>query len=71
MPEVFQWLQKNGNVEQTEMYRTFNCGVGMVIAVPAAQADDCIQLLKDLNEDAWQIGEIVKAEQDTEQVIFN
>ncbi len=33
-PEVFNWLQTAGNVERHEMYRTFNCGVGMIIALP-------------------------------------
>jgi phosphoribosylformylglycinamidine cyclo-ligase len=33
MPEIFQFLQDNGNIELTEMYRVFNCGVGMVLVV--------------------------------------
>jgi len=46
MPAVFKWLQQNGNVAQTEMYRTFNCGIGMIIIVSAnAQQTtlDCLQ----------------------------
>ncbi|MCR2307114.1 AIR synthase-related protein, partial [Salmonella enterica] len=38
-PEVFNWLQPAGNVERHEMYRTFNCGVGMIIALPAPEVD--------------------------------
>ena len=38
-PAVFNWLQTAGNVSQHEMYRTFNCGVGMVIALPAPEVD--------------------------------
>jgi phosphoribosylformylglycinamidine cyclo-ligase len=40
------------------MYRTFNCGVGMVIAVPAANAAQVLDLLSQLGETAWKLGEI-------------
>lgn len=55
-PAVFRWLQSAGNVSRHEMYRTFNCGVGMVMALPAAQADQAIALLNARGENAWQIG---------------
>ena len=42
------------------MYRTFNCGVGMVIALPASEADKAVKLLMDKGENAWKIG-IIKA----------
>ncbi len=67
-PEVFKWLQSAGNVESTEMYRTFNCGVGMVIAVPADQAVAAIELLEAEGEKAWKIGSIENAAADEEQV---
>ena len=67
-PEVFKWLQNAGNVESTEMYRTFNCGVGMVIAVPADQAEAAIALLEAEGEKAWKIGSIENASADEEQV---
>jgi phosphoribosylformylglycinamidine cyclo-ligase len=57
-PEVFGWLQENGNIETSEMYRTFNCGVGMVLAVPAAAADQAITLLQQAGENVWSIGEV-------------
>src|SRR3546814_4953818 len=38
MPELFSWLQQNGGVADSEMHRVFNCGIGMVIVVPAAKA---------------------------------
>lgn len=57
-PPVFDWLQDNGNVEQAEMYRTFNCGVGMVICVSADEADHTIDLLRSQGEEAWRIGHI-------------
>jgi len=55
-PAVFSWLQEQGNVDTFEMYRTFNCGVGMVICVPAAQVDTCLQLLEQQGEKAWVLG---------------
>jgi len=67
-PEVFKWLQSAGNVNSTEMYRTFNCGVGMVIAIPADQADSAIALLEAEGEQAWKIGSIENAPADEEQV---
>ncbi|AUH01630.1 phosphoribosylformylglycinamidine cyclo-ligase [Prodigiosinella confusarubida] len=57
-PAVFNWLQQAGNVSRHEMYRTFNCGVGMIIVLPAAQADNAIALLNNDGETAWKIGVI-------------
>ncbi len=68
LPPVFQWLQEQGNVASREMYRTFNCGVGMVICVPSAQAAAAIELLQGAGETAWVIGCIEAASADEEQV---
>jgi len=69
-PAVFTWLQQAGNVSRHEMYRTFNCGVGMVIALSPANADKALQLLQDAGENAWKIGVIESAESSAEQVII-
>lgn len=55
---MFDWLQENGNVADSEMYRTFNCGVGMVVCVPADQADKAIGILAGHGETAVRIGHI-------------
>ena len=68
MPEIFQWLQNQGNVEQEEMYRTFNCGVGMVVVVPQEQCDKAMQLLRDAGETVWQLGNITAASDGQPQV---
>ncbi|MFC6672591.1 phosphoribosylformylglycinamidine cyclo-ligase [Marinobacterium aestuariivivens] len=68
LPPVFQWLQREGNVEAREMYRTFNCGVGMVIAVPAERTDEALKLLGEAGERAWVIGQIEHAGDGEEQV---
>lgn len=67
-PEVFNWLQRGGNVDEYEMYRTLNCGVGMIIVVDQEQAQAAIDLLNAEGEKAWQIGHIAEASSDEEQV---
>lgn len=57
-PELFTVLQKAGNVERDEMYRTFNMGIGMVLVVADNQAEEIIDRLKGLGESAWLIGKI-------------
>ncbi len=58
LPEIFQWLQQNGNVKDSEMQRTFNCGVGMVLMVNTDDASDIIASLKQNQEDAWILGHV-------------
>ena len=58
LPGIFRWLRQHGNVANHEMLRTFNCGTGMVIAVPAAEASACIAELASAGEHAWQIGQV-------------
>ncbi|MBL1378697.1 phosphoribosylformylglycinamidine cyclo-ligase [Zobellella iuensis] len=67
-PQVFQWLQQAGNVDTFEMYRTFNCGVGMIIALPAEQAEAAVKFMQDAGENAWLIGRIDAAAEGEEQV---
>jgi phosphoribosylformylglycinamidine cyclo-ligase len=55
-PEMFNWLQKNGNVAEAEMHRVFNCGIGMVICVARDQVAPALVLLKSQGELAYQIG---------------
>mgnify|MGYP000352557677 FL=1 len=70
-PAVFSWLQENGNVDTYEMYRTFNCGVGMIIALPAEQVDSALALLKAEGEQAWLIGAVADAAANEAQVEIN
>jgi len=69
-PAVFNWLQQTGNVSRHEMYRTFNCGVGMIIALPAVEADAAIALMNANGEKAWKIGTIA-ASTSEERVVIN
>ncbi|MDP1540582.1 MAG: phosphoribosylformylglycinamidine cyclo-ligase [Moraxellaceae bacterium] len=69
-PPLFQWLQSAGNIERFEMYRTFNCGVGMVVVVPADQADAAIAQLASTGDQAWRIGHIVPSTHAEPTVVF-
>ncbi|QEM68217.1 phosphoribosylformylglycinamidine cyclo-ligase [Geobacter sp. FeAm09] len=55
---LFHIMQDAGNVERDEMYRTFNMGIGMVVAVAEQEAEDIVYRLKGLGEQAWIIGDI-------------
>jgi phosphoribosylformylglycinamidine cyclo-ligase len=59
MPQLFQWLQQQGGVADAEMHRVFNCGIGMVVVVPAAQADAIAATLREQGETVFALGEIV------------
>ena len=67
-PEVFKWLQKNGNIDTHEMYRTFNCGVGMIVALDKSDAEKAVEILNANGEKAWVIGSIENAADNEEQV---
>ena len=58
VPPIFHWLQNKGNIQWEEMFRTFNCGVGMAVIVPSDYKETAIALLMDAGETAWEIGQI-------------
>ena len=58
LPPVFQWLMAQGGMEQAEMLKTFNCGLGMVLIVDPAQEASLIQCLTDMGEDPVTIGQV-------------
>lgn len=69
-PEIFTFLKEKGNVSTYEMYRTFNCGVGMFVAVNAADAAKTVEILNAAGENAWIAGEITaKAQPEDKQVV--
>ena len=55
---VFEWLQAQGRVADEEMYRVFNCGIGMTIQVAARDADRAVGVLRDSGQPALPIGEV-------------
>ena len=67
-PEIFQWLQDQGNIATSEMYRVLNCGVGMVVVISKESSNEAINHLNSCGENAWLIGEVVQF--DGKQVVI-
>ncbi len=70
-PAVFDWLQEQGNVTIDEMYRTFNCGVGMVLCVNPGDVGQTLAILAEEGERATVIGTIEAAKVDGKQVTID
>lgn len=68
-PAIFDWLQQAGNVDRHEMYRTFNCGVGMIIALDSQYAQQAVDFLNQQGETAWILGSIQQSN-DAQRVII-
>ncbi|TLP64432.1 phosphoribosylformylglycinamidine cyclo-ligase [Parasedimentitalea maritima] len=58
LPGVFQWMAKTGNIEESEMLKTFNCGIGMILSVSADQADALTELLTAEGETVSRLGTV-------------
>ena len=69
MPPLFTWLQAQGNVAESEMHKTFNCGIGMVVIIAPAQAETAINSLSVQGLKAWTVGEVVERPKDAPQTI--
>ena len=67
-PAIFDVIQKAGNIPERDMYNTFNMGLGMVLALPAAQAQQALEVLSAAGEAAWQVGEVVPGEDGVELI---
>ena len=67
-PAIFDVIQKAGNIPERDMYNTFNMGLGMVLALPAAQARQALEVLSANREAAWQVGEVVPGEDGVELI---
>ncbi|MFZ0255145.1 MAG: phosphoribosylformylglycinamidine cyclo-ligase [Gammaproteobacteria bacterium] len=69
-PLVFRWLQEQGRITDEELYRTFNCGIGMVLVVPEAALRDASTLLQELGEQAFAIGTLEASDETPPSVIL-
>ncbi|MCE9648295.1 MAG: phosphoribosylformylglycinamidine cyclo-ligase [Parvibaculum sp.] len=58
MPDVFRWVMGLGGIEESEMGRTFNCGIGMIAVVPESKADEVARVLTEAGEKVWRIGHL-------------
>jgi len=64
VPAIFELIKEGGNIDDMELLRTFNCGIGMVLIVPKDDVDDILGRLTGLGEEAWLIGEIGQTDGD-------
>jgi len=71
VPPIFSFLQEQGGLDQSEMFRAFNNGIGMVLLVAEEDADDIMLRLKGLKEKAFVIGEIVEQTEKGEKIAFS
>jgi phosphoribosylformylglycinamidine cyclo-ligase len=69
-PTIFDWLQKHGKIEDAEMHRTFNCGIGMVVVVAKEDAEKTIDLFNGLGVEALEIGKIVERDAAEPQTVI-
>jgi phosphoribosylformylglycinamidine cyclo-ligase len=70
LPALFDWLRDAGNVAASEMYRTFNCGIGFVVVVNAAESDTAAELLRARGEAVFRIGHIRTRHGDEPQTLI-
>jgi phosphoribosylformylglycinamidine cyclo-ligase len=70
VPPLFRWLKDQGNVADAELHRVFNCGIGMVIVVAAAESRAALKTLKAAGETAWPIGRIERRRGNGPQVMM-
>jgi|TARA_B110000971_G_scaffold195139_1_gene209307 phosphoribosylformylglycinamidine cyclo-ligase len=71
MPRLFDWLKENGNLSELELYRTFNCGIGMVIIINRKDQDQALKILNDCGEKSYLIGAIKSRLNDESQIEIN
>ena len=69
MPPLFQWLQEEGQVADAEMHRVFNCGIGMIVVVAAADAERATSLLTQAGEMVYRIGRIEAGKEGQPQTV--
>ena len=70
VPALFEWLREQGSIADQELYRVFNCGIGMAAVVDAGHADAALELLRQEGESAWRIGSIVRRDENGPQVVL-
>jgi phosphoribosylformylglycinamidine cyclo-ligase len=70
LPAIFNWLQINGGIEEQEMLRTFNCGIGMVLLVADETADEICQVLTEAGESAYRIGRVTQHQDSAPRVSY-
>jgi phosphoribosylformylglycinamidine cyclo-ligase len=70
LPPLFQWLKQEGNIADAELYRVFNCGIGMAVVVAPADAARAVKTLRAAGETVWRIGRIERRRKSGAQVVI-
>ncbi|MGH6692904.1 MAG: phosphoribosylformylglycinamidine cyclo-ligase [Burkholderiales bacterium] len=70
LPPLFQWLKEEGGIADAELYRVFNCGIGMAVVVAPADVAKALKTLTAAGETAWRIGRIERRAKNGEQVVM-
>jgi len=70
LPEIFRWLKESAALDDAELRRTFNCGIGMSVCVAEEHADAARNILQQQGEECWPIGIIEPADSESAQVIY-
>ena len=69
-PPIFDWLQTTGGIPESELYRTFNCGIGLVVCLPPASAQRALEILRGNGQPGWIIGGVHTAASGAPRVVF-
>jgi phosphoribosylformylglycinamidine cyclo-ligase len=70
LPPLFQWLQEQGNIADEELYRVFNCGIGLVAVVAPADAARAMKILRAAGETVWRLGRIERRARNGAQLVI-
>lgn len=70
IPPLFHWFQQQGNIADDEMFRVFNCGIGMILVVAPKDADEAMRILRASGETVWQIGHIKQRSADEPAILI-
>ena len=70
MPAIFRWLQTSGRIEEQEMLRTFNCGIGMALLVAEDSADEVCRALTEADESVYRLGRVIECPDSTRRVNY-
>ena len=70
-PSIFNWLQELGNIDEKEMLKTLNCGIGMILVINQKDITKISKILEKKNEDFYIIGEIIETHIDSPKVVYH
>ena len=70
-PEIFNWLKSLGNIDEDEILKTLNCGIGLILIVSSNYLSDVSNYFDEIDEDYFIIGEIINSKENNSRIIYN